>query len=61
MDDGTDKYEMEAVSKALDECWHSCGRIGEFIHSNKSEIMELYKQYYDEEENLRACMDAMIK
>ena len=39
----------DAVSKALDECWHRCGKIGEFIHSRKSEILELYKQYCDED------------
>ena len=61
MADGNGKYARDAVSKALDACRDSCGRIGEFIYSRRSEIMGLYEQYFDEEENRRACMIGMKK
>ncbi len=48
--DGNGKYAKDAVSKALDACRDSCGRIGEFIYSRRSKIMGLYEQYFDEEE-----------
>ncbi len=61
MADGNGKYAKDAVSKALDACRDSCGRIGEFIYSRRSKIMGLYEQYFDEEENRRACMIGMRK
>ncbi len=43
----------EAVLKALGECKSRCGKIGEFIWSRRFEVMSLYEELFDDEENMR--------
>ncbi len=43
----------EDVLRALDKCKARCGKIGEFIWSRRFEIMSLYEELFDDEENLR--------
>ncbi|MBO4569466.1 MAG: hypothetical protein J5674_05915 [Candidatus Methanomethylophilaceae archaeon] len=42
-----------AVATAFDECRARCGKIGEFIWSRRSEVMGVYEQMFDDEENMR--------
>ncbi len=44
---------IEAVMRALDECKARCGKIGEFIWSRRFEVMSLYEELFDDEENMR--------
>ena len=42
-----------AVARAFDECRTRCGKLGEFIWSRRSEVMGVYEQLFDDEENMK--------
>ena len=42
-----------AVARAFDECRARCGKLGEFIWSRRSEVMGVYEQLFDVEENMK--------
>ncbi|MBO4569357.1 MAG: hypothetical protein J5674_05335 [Candidatus Methanomethylophilaceae archaeon] len=52
--------ERESVLKAFEAC-KDCGTVGEFVWSRRFEIMGVYEQLFDEEENLRMNCEAHKK
>ncbi len=48
----TGDREREFVLRALEAC-KGCGAMGEFVWSRRYEVMGVYEQLFDEEENLR--------
>ncbi len=47
--------------EALEACKDQCGRIGEYIWSRRSEVMGVYQQLFDDEENLKMLKKAYEK
>ncbi len=50
----------ESVLRAFEAC-RGCGSVGEFVWSRRYEIMGVYEQLFDEEENLRMNCEAHEK
>ncbi len=47
--------------KALEACRDRCGRIGEYVWSRRYEVMGVYEQLFDDEENMRMLEKAWKK
>ena len=56
-EEGNDDHRV-ALQRIVEECRESCGRIGEFIWSRRHEIMGIYEQMFDDEENMRMLKEA---
>ncbi len=47
--------------KALEACRDRCGRVGEYVWSRRYEVMGVYEQLFDDEENMRMLEKAWKK
>jgi len=47
--------------KALEACRGRCGRIGEYVWSRRYEVMGVYEQLFDDDENMRMLEKAWKK
>ena len=56
-----DSDPRKAFLNILEKCRDRCGRIGQYVWSRRFEVMGIYEQLFDDEENLRMLTEAYRK